>query len=75
MFDIWFYYKGNDVIRAKSINQVSYFSDGTEVMVSGEDILTHPFPCTKELFLVSETRTYCMSSKGLIGICVKTRND
>lgn len=75
MYDIWFYYKGNDVIRAKSIEQVVYVTGETEITLTEEGIITNQIPCNCELFLIAEHRSYSISSKGLIAICVKAKQD
>lgn len=63
------YGRGKDFERCK-VTRVSYMQDDEEIIVSGDDILTHRFPVSCDLLVCADDGQSTVSHQGLRAVSV-----
>lgn len=64
MYRISINHKSGDPSEFTGIDRVEYSIDGMEQVVEGEDIGTHKFPTSTNLYLFSSSENYSCSING-----------
>jgi len=66
-----FTYTDGKILDCEHIESAAYTS-GNRVDIPGQDLATHMFPLHKDLWLFTESGSFCISSDGLRSIEVTT---
>lgn len=67
-----FTYTDGNKLKCERIKSASYVS-GSRVDVSEQNLATHAFPLGKDLWLFTETGSFCVSHDGLR--CIEVTNE
>ena len=66
-----FHYADGSKIKCERVKSAAY-SSGSRVNVSENELVTHPFPMGKALWLFTETGSFCVGHDGLRCVEVTT---
>lgn len=64
-------HKTGSKVEYENIIRVEYFIAGMEEVIEGEEIGTHKFPNTTNLYLFSDNSSYLISGQDILNITIQ----